>query len=311
MGRPKGSPNKRATDWTGRTFGEWTIVELLGRRPQYGKKAEEGLTIPQWLARCSCGNEKAVTATVIKGWAKKQEAIDRGQGSPLWRVHCNDNPIHLMPCQVGDRLGDLEVIGFPENKGEKLGWGKKERTYRDRWWIACLCHACGKYSKDEPYRLPMGHWNQRKERLANNPNTSCSCGCNRSVKHGMSRLQADGRSEEVEYTLWNAAKQRAKRQGIPFDLSPLDLKKLGIPEVCPVLGIPINQSPGDGTGERNDNSPSLDKFIPSLGYVKGNVHVISWRANRIKSDGSPEEWEKIAEWCQQEDVKRKMRGSDA
>ena len=157
----------------------------------------------------------------------------------------------------------------------------------------------------------MGHWNQRKERLANNPNTSCSCGCNRSVKHGMSRLQADGRSEEVEYTLWNAAKQRAKRQGIPFDLSPLDLKELGIPEVCPVLGIPINQSPGDGTGERTDNSPSLDKFIPPLGYVKGNVHVISWRANRIKSDGSPEEWEKIAEWCQQEDVKRKMRGSDA
>ena len=25
-----------------------------------------------------------------------------------------------MPCQIGERLGDLEVIGFPENKGEKL-----------------------------------------------------------------------------------------------------------------------------------------------------------------------------------------------
>ncbi|QNI97407.1 hypothetical protein SynRS9902_01517 [Synechococcus sp. RS9902] len=29
--RPKGSPNKRATNWTGMSFGEWTIVEFLGR----------------------------------------------------------------------------------------------------------------------------------------------------------------------------------------------------------------------------------------------------------------------------------------
>ena len=86
------------------------------------------------------------------------------------------------------------------------------------------------------------------------------------------------------------------------------MKELGIPDVCPVLGIPIVKSPGDSTGERNDNSPSLDKFIPSLGYVKGNVQFISDRANRIKNDGSPEEWLKIAEWCQQEDVKRKLQG---
>ena len=122
----------------------------------------------------------------------------------------------------------------------------------------------------------------------------------------MSRPQADGRSEELMYTMWNAAKQRAKKQGVPFELDPLYLRQIGIPEYCPVLGIPINKAPGDGSGERNDNSPSLDKFIPSLGYVPGNIHVISWRANRLKNDGTPEDWRKIAEWCQRQDVKRKM-----
>ena len=45
--------------------------------------------------------------------------------------------------------------------------------------------------------------------------------------------------------------------------------------------------------------------MPELGYVKGNVQVISWRANRLKSDGLPEEWTKIAEWCQKENMMKK------
>ena len=57
----------------------------------------------------------------------------------------------------------------------------------------------------------------------------------------------------------------------------------------------------------SDNSPTLDKFIPSKGYVKGNVQIISWRANNLKNDGSPEEWIKIANWCQQETIKKKLK----
>ena len=32
-----------------------------------------------------------------------------------------------------------------------------------------------------------------------------------------------------------------------------------------------------------------------------NVQVVSWRVNHLKSDGTPEEWDKIAKWCKQED----------
>ena len=55
-------------------------------------------------------------------------------------------------------------------------------------------------------------------------------------------------------------------------------------------------------------SPTLDKFIPSKGYVKGNVQIISWKANALKRDGSPDEWKKIAKWCQKEEIRKRLEG---
>lgn len=96
----------------------------------------------------------------------------------------------------------------------------------------------------------------------------------------------------IEKQLLYCAKSRAKKRGIPFDI---DIGDIIIPKVCPVLGIDIFRSePVPNSVKRNlPNSPSLDRIIPSLGYVKGNVRVISWRANDLKSDGRLEEFEAI------------------
>lgn len=69
-----------------------------------------------------------------------------------------------------------------------------------------------------------------------------------------------------------------------------------IPEHCPVLGIKLEY--GTGTGGFIDASPTLDRIRPELGYVLGNIEVVSWRANRIKCDGTLEEILKIASWMQ-------------
>jgi hypothetical protein len=84
------------------------------------------------------------------------------------------------------------------------------------------------------------------------------------------------------------AKLRAKKRDLPFNITPDDIV---IPTHCPVLGIPILVS---STRTCCANSPSIDRIIPSRGYVKGNVIVISMRANSIKSNAKPDEILKVA-----------------
>lgn len=98
------------------------------------------------------------------------------------------------------------------------------------------------------------------------------------------------RVEYPEKYLWQSAKQRAKKAGVPFEIQPKDII---IPPCCPVLGIPLQPKFGRGGW---DASPSIDRLLPEKGYVVGNVAVISNRANRIKSNASPEEIERVAAW---------------
>jgi hypothetical protein len=62
--------------------------------------------------------------------------------------------------------------------------------------------------------------------------------------------------------------------------------------VCPVLGIPLKRN----TGPVGRNSYTVDQIIPGIGYVLGNIQVISFRANAMKQDASPEELIRFADW---------------
>lgn len=114
-----------------------------------------------------------------------------------------------------------------------------------------------------------------------------------SHRQGQARRRALGLDKPVrlrweannrDYVLWNAARQRARRDGLRFEIERSDV---AIPECCPILGIKLNL--GGEKGRMQPDSPSLDKIDPSKGYVPGNVWVISWRANRMKSDATPDE----------------------
>lgn len=94
-----------------------------------------------------------------------------------------------------------------------------------------------------------------------------------------------------EAVMLRSAKHRAKRSELPFDLVKGDIV---IPDVCPVLGMPLVCNAG--TGAAKQDSPSLDKIVPELGYVRGNVQVISYLANVMKHDATPEQLLKFADW---------------
>lgn len=97
-----------------------------------------------------------------------------------------------------------------------------------------------------------------------------------------------------ERALVAGARKRASDDGLPFDLTEADII---IPTVCPVLGISIFWGHGRGRrGCNNSNSPSLDRIVPEKGYVKGNVNVISLRANRIRYNADAKELRQVADY---------------
>ena len=98
------------------------------------------------------------------------------------------------------------------------------------------------------------------------------------------------KKDPVRYMLFGA-KNRAKEMGLDFSITRDDV---AIPEICPVLGLLIQPQ----NKAFHPNSPSLDRFDSSKGYIPGNVFVISNRANVLKRDGTLDEFRKIVAYME-------------
>ena len=95
------------------------------------------------------------------------------------------------------------------------------------------------------------------------------------------------RETHPERYIWMHIRNKCRKKNIPFNFEVSDII---IPKYCPILGIELKM----GNLANQDNAASVDRAIPALGYVKGNVSIMSKRANTIKNDGTAEEHEKIA-----------------
>jgi len=92
-----------------------------------------------------------------------------------------------------------------------------------------------------------------------------------------------------------SARERAKAKKLPFNIDREYIRSI-IPSHCPIFGIPLEWSVQRGNCPRSlPGSPSLDRIDPLKGYVKGNVWIISHRANAIKSNASHEELKLVTE----------------
>jgi hypothetical protein len=94
-----------------------------------------------------------------------------------------------------------------------------------------------------------------------------------------------------------SSRLRAAEHGVPHSLTLDDIYAMCV-DVCPVLNValeyPVKMTPGKSGGR--PNSPSLDRFKGELGYVTGNVSVIAWQANSIKTNATVDEVEAVARW---------------
>lgn len=110
-------------------------------------------------------------------------------------------------------------------------------------------------------------------------------------------LQRKWREDNVERKLWYSTKNSAKARNLEFNLTVDDII---VPDRCPVFDIPLDTHAESHTGSginfnKNPYRPSVDRIDNTKGYVKGNIQVISWRANSIKKDATVEELQKLYE----------------
>jgi hypothetical protein len=99
--------------------------------------------------------------------------------------------------------------------------------------------------------------------------------------------------KQIANMCWGA-KKRARDNGVPFSITPDDVHAVWPADnLCPIFRTPLMQNRRKGL--RND-SPTLDRVINEKGYVKGNIAIISWRANTVKSNLPQEIFLRIADY---------------
>jgi hypothetical protein len=89
--------------------------------------------------------------------------------------------------------------------------------------------------------------------------------------------------EHPEYRLWKQARDSSKQRDLDFNITVEDIV---IPERCTYLGLILTDIRDSG---RYDSNISLDRIDNTVGYVKGNIQVISSKANFMKRNASIEE----------------------
>ena len=141
-----------------------------------------------------------------------------------------------------------------------------------------ICDNCKKVFD---YKGGQSHFNRSKKHYCSN---KCLSESNRKYPELHNKTNK-------RYKIWCNLKRRAKLKGFDFNLELEDIPQ--IPKFCPILGIPIVIN--EGNHQPTDNSPSVDRIDSKKGYIKGNIRIISNRANRIKADATIEELRKVLE----------------
>ena len=88
--------------------------------------------------------------------------------------------------------------------------------------------------------------------------------------------------EKIKIYLCRQARKNARNNDRECTITPADIE---IPEKCPILGVTLTRN----FGKTLRNSYSIDRVDNTKGYVPGNVKIISWWANYLKSNLTAEQ----------------------
>lgn len=167
---------------------------------------------------------------------------------------------HLLKCSQCKELKELQDF-YPSKKYTKRGY-----DYR---CIECCRTRVLNYHYDNRKSL-LDKWEKKRNSLTEEE------------KNIISEKQKNWYRRDIRLRMLTRAKDRSKKLGIECTI---DLEDIVIPDLCPLLNVPFKY----GTQTNKWYTYSLDRIDNSKGYVKGNIQVITYLANTMKSQASKEE----------------------
>lgn len=157
-------------------------------------------------------------------------------------------------------LAEKELSEFYKSKGSKDG-----HTYNCK-----SCHAAYRESKREEAKVYMQNLRAEKRDEINK------------------KKRDSWQNQDFRKKLICQVRARSKTRGIEFNL---ELEDIPYTEICPLLGCKLIP----GTKNDYEYTHSLDRIDPNKGYIKGNVWVMSKKANSMKNNATIEELIQFAE----------------
>lgn len=237
------------------------------------------------------------------------------------------------------------VVDFPLDKRKRLGFGyccnqcirekQRNKTKQDRlmiaYSVAAQARAAGVHDIESPifikpvpppqqydgevFRCRKCQQNKPLTEFAKAPRKEghdlwCrECSKERKKKSHL-KIKAAKITKEIPWEEKAATRcnERAREKRLPYGMKPADLHDQNtgaLPIFCPIFpNIRLDYNRGS---DRRRHA-SVDKIVPALGYVSGNVWVVSMAANTWKSNGSnPDERKRIVEIMEGKKSTRKSK----
>lgn len=154
-----------------------------------------------------------------------------------------------------------------------------DKEKRNTEWNGDLlkCHICGKFLPIDKFSY-SDHYPYRD----NHDGRCCDCKT-KQMQGARNEYDEKTRLEKTLRMRFYAARDRAKKRGLKFELTTEFLKELWEKQdgKCAITKLPMTFINDEG---RIYTNVSIDQIEPNNGYTKENVQLVCMAVNQLKSD---------------------------
>ena len=192
---------------------------------------------------------------------------------------------NLNKCDICTKKRSTASTKWRQNNSDQFNASVREKYAKKKNFSICVrCNSPPELGKSLCYRCNKIQGKKTAKRYQECKLASICVNCSRPVINvALCELciikTRQYREKTWQKMLFMALKNRAKRNSIEINIEWSDIPDPNL-SMCPVFGTKYTM----GLKNKSEFSATVDRINPSLGYIKGNIQLLSSLANTIKSD---------------------------